>query len=70
MFSWHYVSKVIYKNHTKTNVRIEMSKCKIRSTQFEIDSTELVAGRNNNKIQISQFFKHVWNFGHLIFGFV
>jgi len=68
-----------------------MSKFKIRSTKFEIDSAEpstraqaegLVAGRNNNKIQIFQFSKHVFNFGlpyemrslflwgHLIFGFV
>jgi len=64
-----------------------MSKPKIRSTKFEIDSAEpstraqaegLVAGRNNNKIQIFQFFKHVSacdelsrvDFGHLPFGFV
>ena len=55
---------------------------KIRSSKFEIDSTEpsinsgpelvegLVAGRNNNKILIFQFSKHVSDFGHLIFGFV
>jgi len=56
-----------------------MSAFKIRSTKFEIDSAEpstraqaegLVAGRNNNKIQIFQFSKHVFDFGHLIFGFV
>jgi len=46
----------------KLIVRIEMSKCKIRSTKFEI--------RNNYKIQIFQFSKHVLDFGHLIFGFV
>jgi len=51
-----------------------MSKFKIRSTKFEI--------RNNNKIQIFQYSKHILDFGlpyemrslflwgHLIFGFV
>jgi hypothetical protein len=46
----------------KLIVRIEISKCKIRSTKFEI--------RNNNKIQIFEFSKHVFDFGHLILGFV
>jgi len=43
-------------------IRFQLSRCKIRSTKFEI--------RNNFKIQIFQFFKGVLDFDHLIFGFV
>jgi len=43
-------------------IRFQLSRCKIRSTKFEI--------RKNFKIQIFQFLKGVLDFDHLIFGFV
>jgi len=66
----YHVPKVIEKNHTKVIVRIEMSESKIRSTKSARPSSPRAEIRNNNKIHIFQLSKHVWNFGHLIFGFI
>jgi hypothetical protein len=54
----------------KLIVRIEMSESKIRSTSEASPYRDQFEIRNNIKIQIFQFSKHVWDFGHLIFRFV